>query len=165
MHRLVACSNSPDKQQFALSLTKQFSWWKPHHAERDLSGGLDCIAPYRPLRGFYCDLHINEHCLFAHVNAWAGNSVLSVLQRLIFAINTWNTQVFALRARTHGCACKYVCERFVHTWWEPALWPCAQIDEQQLANWKAIARGDWVVTNLFIPLLCMCVVLCVHSTM
>lgn len=24
-------------------------------------GGLDCIAPYRPLRGFYCDLHINEH--------------------------------------------------------------------------------------------------------
>lgn len=23
--------------------------------------GLDCIAPYQPLRGFYCDLHINEH--------------------------------------------------------------------------------------------------------
>lgn len=45
----------------SLSLMKQFSWWKRPHAERDLSGGLHCIALYQPLRGFYCDLHINEH--------------------------------------------------------------------------------------------------------
>lgn len=62
MPGLVACSNSPDKRAVrSLSRMKQFSWWKPPHAERDLARRLHCMALYQPLRGFYCDLHINEH--------------------------------------------------------------------------------------------------------
>lgn len=48
--------------------------------------------------------------LFAHVNASAGNNVPSVLRGLIFPINTWNTQVFAPKAR-NTWLCVSVCAR------------------------------------------------------
>lgn len=77
--RMHAGCNSPDKKLFALRV-----WWN-NLADRKspmLSGisvvGSHCIALYQPLRGFYCDLHINEYLsVCSHYHLWAGQCSFS----------------------------------------------------------------------------------------
>lgn len=46
--------------------------------------GLHCVALYQPLRGFYCDLHINEHLSVCSRYHFSSGRLLALLLFLCF---------------------------------------------------------------------------------
>lgn len=145
---------------------KQFSWWKQPHAEGDLSGGLHCIALYQPLRGFYCDLHVNEHlsvCSRYHFSR--GQCSFSVSKTDLSDKRVKLSILCSKASFTHVTVFASVWV-FSHTWCRQALWPWAQ-DRWMVAGELKGDSQRWMATHspvqasFFVVCVCACVCVCV----